>query len=112
MLGAVIFFILFNQEKKKRKEETKKQSPRIKGFSLGPSLRLLKLNQMSPDPRQDTPCPNPPGGTHHEIALGDCPKNPLAVFISVHLSFLNSCYTNMAQCIKIPIENNENSVSK
>lgn len=31
---------------------------------------------------------------------------------SVHLFCLNSCYTNLAQCIKIPIENNENSVSK
>lgn len=29
-----------------------------------------------------------------------------------HLSGLNSCYTNLAQCIKIPIENNENLVSK
>lgn len=39
-------------------------------------------------------------------------KNLLVLLISVHLSCRSSCYTNLAQCIKIPIENNENSVSK
>lgn len=96
------------KKKKKEKKNPKNQSPPTKGFSLGP-----QLNQMPPDPRRKPlPPATSPGGTHQEIALGDCLESLLVLLISVHLSCLNSCYTNLAQCIKIPIENNENSVSK
>lgn len=52
------------------------------------------------------------GGTHRGIALGDCLKSLLLLLMSAHLSIPNSSYLNLAQCIKIPIENNENLVSK
>lgn len=95
------FIPLFNQ---KEKEKTKTNPP-------VQSRSLLKLNQC-PQILDGDPCPRHLLWRHPPCnCTGDCLRHLLVLCISVHLSCLNSYSTNLAQCIKIPIENNENLVS-
>lgn len=75
---------------------------------------VAKANAKAPRCQTEGQGPNLPPleAPPHGIALGDYLKSLLLLLVSASLSFPNSCYPNLAQCIKIPIENNENLVSK